>query len=282
MFTAQFTLSDGIESLLAKKLGTLPKDVQRQYLSLHNKSPGKHPFTNIFRTNALPCGVDSPVGAVYPTICRINHSCVPNSHHSWDANARHETIYAIRPIEAGEEITISYRNTGPSTERRAELKRDFNFDCDCRGCTLSPTDLQKSDARRRKIGELDGAIGNPMKMMTKPTESLGNCRLLLRTLETEYDGHVEPHNARLYYDAFQICIAHGDQARASAFAEKAYKARVACEGEENPETQRMKGFSRRPGGHPSFEGCSRSWKTTKSMVPKGLSVVQFEDWLYRS
>jgi hypothetical protein len=282
LFTAQSTLCSEVESMLARKLRTLPKDAQRQFLSLSNASPGKHPFTNIFKTNALPCGVGSPVGAVYPTICRINHSCVPNCHNSWDDDAGHETIYAIRPIRAGEELTIPYHDSGLSAERRAKLKSNFNFDCDCRGCTLPPSELSESDARQRKIRELDDAIGNPMKVMNKPTESLSNCRLLLRTLETEYDGHVEPHNARLYYDAFQICIAHGDQARASAFAEKAYKARVTCEGEESPEMQRAKALSRKPGEHASFGVCSRRWKSTKNMIPKGLSTAQFENWMFKA
>lgn len=282
LFTALPTVFGGIEPMLAKKLGTLPKDMQRMFLSLHNKAPGRNPFTNIFKTNALPCGAGSPVGAVYQTICRINHSCHPNSHHSWNEDAGHETIYAIRPIKAGDEITICYNASGPSAERRAKLKSSFYFDCDCRGCTLPPLELRESDARRRRICELDAAIGDPMKMMSKPTESLKSCRLLLRTLEAEYDGHVEPHNARLYYDAFQICTAHGDQARASVFADKAYKARVICEGEESPETQRAKALSRKPSSHASFGLCSTRWKTTKTMIPKGLSKQQFEDWLFRA
>ncbi|KAF2449697.1 hypothetical protein P171DRAFT_336698, partial [Karstenula rhodostoma CBS 690.94] len=101
LFTARSTQFNDIESMLARKLGTLPKDVQRQFLSFHNHSTGKNPFTNTFKTNALPCGVGSAVGAIYPTICRINHSCFPNAHNSWDDDAGHETIYAIRPIKSG-------------------------------------------------------------------------------------------------------------------------------------------------------------------------------------
>lgn len=117
-----------LELVLATKLKALPKASQRQILSLHNNFPGRSPFSSIFKTNALPCGPDSPIGGVYPTICLINHSCIANSHNNWDSKAEHETIYAIRPIEAGEEITIPYDDEGPSNVRRDSLKRSFGFD----------------------------------------------------------------------------------------------------------------------------------------------------------
>ena len=49
------------------------------------------------------------------------------------------------------------------------------------------------------------------------------CRSLLQVLEEEYKGGAGALIARLYYDAFQISIAHGDQARASVFAERGYR-----------------------------------------------------------
>ncbi|KAL5375447.1 hypothetical protein PMIN02_012032 [Paraphaeosphaeria minitans] len=50
IFTARPTLPSEFESALAAKLKALPKDRQRQFLALHNKSPGKDPFTNTFKT----------------------------------------------------------------------------------------------------------------------------------------------------------------------------------------------------------------------------------------
>lgn len=81
---------------LATRLRAPPKASQRQFLSLYNKPPGKHPFNTIFKTNALPCGSNSAVGGVYPTICLINHSCIRNSHNNWNEdNMKHKTIHAI-------------------------------------------------------------------------------------------------------------------------------------------------------------------------------------------
>ncbi|KAK0629491.1 hypothetical protein B0T17DRAFT_479046, partial [Bombardia bombarda] len=98
-----FTLgpTDKLHMAIAAKLKGLPKAEQRQFLSLHNNCPDMHPFSGIFKTNALPCGSGSPVGGVYPTACLINHSCLPNAHHSWNGEAKHETVHATMPIQAG-------------------------------------------------------------------------------------------------------------------------------------------------------------------------------------
>ena len=116
--------------------------------------------------------------------------------------------------------------------------------------------------------------------MKSPEESLADCHSLLQVLEEEYKGSAGVLIARLYYDAFQISISHGDQARASAFAERGFKSRVICEGEDSPETQRVKSLKENPAGHRSF-GASNRWKTSKRSIPKGLDNSGFETWLWR-
>lgn len=281
LLTAESMPPEALELVLASKLKAMTKTEQRQYFSLHNNFPGKPVLGSILKTNGLPCGTDSSAGGIYPTICLINHSCLPNSHNNWDEAAEHETIHAIRPIKAGEEITIPYDHGGPSAERQAFLKSAFGFDCKCSTCTLPPAELRDSDARRVLIQSLDEAIGDPYRMATKPMESLRDCHSLLKTLKKEFKDYTGAHGCRLYYDAFQICISHGDQARASAFAEKAYRARVCCEGEDSPETKRMKALSTKPTEHMSYGLLSKKWNTTRKMVPKGLDEAQFEAWLFR-
>ncbi len=269
-----------MEGSTVTKLKALSKTQQRQFLSLHNNFPGKHPFGGIVKTNALPCGPNSVIGGIYPTICLINHSCLPNAHNSWNDDTKCETIHAIRFINAGEEITISYDKGGPSDSRRTYLKDTFGFDCTCSLCSLSLPELQISDARRLQIQHLDDAIGDPDRVMKKPDDCLKDCRSLLQVLKEEYDGSAGASIARLYYDAFQISITHGDQARASVFAERGYKSRVICEGEDSPETRTVKNLWKNPAGHRNF-GASTRWKTAKGLVPKGLDIAAFEKWLWR-
>jgi len=66
-------------------------------------------------------------------------------------------------------------------------------------------------------------------------ESLADCHALLQLLEEEYKGSAGVLIARLYYDAFQISVSYGDQARASAFAERGFRSRVIYEGEDSLE-----------------------------------------------
>ena len=269
-----------MESNIAMKLKSLPKTQQRQFLSLHNNFPGRYPFSGVVKTNALPCGPNSMIGGIYPTICLINHSCLPNAHNSWNSDTECETIHAIRYISAREEITISYEKGGPSNSRHTYLKDKFGFDCTCSLCSLPPPELQFSDARRLEIQRLDDAIGDTNRVISRPNDCLADCRSLLQVLEEEYHGVADALLARLYYDAFQISITHGDQARASVFAQKGYKARVICEGEDSPETGEMKSLMENPSGHRNF-GASMRWRATKGLVPKGLDVGAFEKWLWR-
>lgn len=279
-FTASSSFSgEVIESDVVTKLKALPKKQQRQFLSLHNNFPGRYPFSGIVKTNALSCGPNSELCGVYPTICLINHSCLPNAHNNWNSDTQSETIHALRFIRSGEEITISYNNEGGSKSRRAKLKEHFGFDCTCVVCSLPDLERGKSDSRRLEIEQLDNAIGNPLRMMTAPSDGLADCQKLLCLLEEEYERSAEALKARLYYDAFQICITHGDEARASNFAEKAYKSRIFCEGEDSPLTAKSKRFKDNPSAHPNF-GFSRAWKTSLRSTPTGLDPNGYEKWLW--
>ncbi|KAF5592105.1 SET domain-containing protein [Fusarium pseudocircinatum] len=261
LLLASTTIPGDLEATAAPRLEDLLKSQQREFLSLHNNFPGKDPFSGIIRTNALPCGPGSIVGGVYPTICLINHSCLPNSHQNWNSEAGHETIHAIRQIKAGEEITISYYEGGPSMQRRPMLKRSFGFDCACSLCSLPPSQLRASDVRRVRIQQLGVDIKNLFTMKHNPEANLKACLTLLHTLQEEYGVCVAPHSARLYDEAFRICIAHGAVGRPTTFAEKSYQARVICEGEDSPETLRMKELIMEPETHDRFGALSLRWKS---------------------
>ena len=108
--------------------------------------------------------------------------------------------------------------------------------------------------------------------MNRPDDCLAGCHSLLQILEEEYNSGAGALIARLYYDAFQISITHGDQARASLFAERGYELRVICEGEDSPETRKMKKLMENPAGHRNF-GASTRWKTAGGWCRKGWILV---------
>lgn len=220
------------------------------------------------------------IGGVYQTISLINHSCLPNSHNNWNVDTDSETIHAINDIKAGDEITISYDKGGTANTRQKHLLKGFGFQCSCALCSLPLPLLKKSDARRIEIPQLDDKIGDPSRVIQSPADCLADCRHLLEVLQEEYPNSTTSMTARLYYDAFQISIVHGDQARASIFAERAYKGRLLCEGEDSPNTKRMKNFMENPKVHQSFGAYSKP-KGGKVLVPKNSDADEFEKWLWR-
>ncbi|KAJ2990352.1 hypothetical protein NUW58_g2994 [Xylaria curta] len=275
------TSPDLVHRTVASKLMALSKEEQRQFFSMHNNFPGQHAFAGIVKTNALPCGSNAVTAGVYVKIGLINHSCLSNCHNSWNSETQHETIHAIKDILAGEELTIAYDKGIPTAARQGFLRSSFGFDCRCELCTCPLPEQQASDDRRRQIQLLDEQVGDSYTVTTNPTVSLQACHTLLKVLLDEYGTSGMALVARLYYDAFQIAITHGDQARAKVFAERAYKARVACEGEDNPVTKRINGFMKNPASHDSFALGSKMWRSSKTAQPRNLGAEDFEKWLWR-
>ncbi|KLU85534.1 hypothetical protein MAPG_04557 [Magnaporthiopsis poae ATCC 64411] len=112
-----------LNSLVADKLEQMPLERQREFLSLHNKDAGgPYPLAGIFDTNSIPLG-DAGSGAVYPTVCRLNHSCRPNCMTSWNTTLRRQTVHATRRIEEGEELTARLVAEGEDSPNTAKMLR---------------------------------------------------------------------------------------------------------------------------------------------------------------
>ena len=152
---------------LDKVIGALSPESRADYFSL---SQGDNHGTvqtslGVWLTNALPLddarGSDDKAAddeaAVFTKISRLNHSCVPCCHQEWNAELGLMTVHVIRPVEAGEELTICYLTPAgrPRTERLGLLRNRFGFDCDCTLCTLRDDRLlHASDVAQRAIGNL--------------------------------------------------------------------------------------------------------------------------------
>ncbi|KAF4626593.1 hypothetical protein G7Y89_g11560 [Cudoniella acicularis] len=105
------------EKLIAMHISTLSLSLnqQRSLLSLHNNFPST-PFSGILKTNGLP--TKEGEGGIFITANRINHACIPDIHHCWNSLTEKLTVHAIRDIEEGEEITISYFTIAPFATTR--------------------------------------------------------------------------------------------------------------------------------------------------------------------
>jgi len=97
---------------------------------------------------------------LYPTISLINHSCVPNVVWSWllaDRSRRVKQVKVIREIKEGEEILASYCHyidIFPTKAERRRLLMNWNFNCQCKLCSLTGEELKANDGTRKEIAKL--------------------------------------------------------------------------------------------------------------------------------
>jgi hypothetical protein len=256
----------------------LSKDGQRAFLSLHNNNPGANPFSNIVRSNGYPLGPNSEVGAIFPLVARLNHSCRPNAQHAWNEAKGIEVVHAVRDIQEGEELTLSYLAGGASTERQSRLKEYFGFDCTCEACSLPAAELKASDTRLQRAQKLDEAIGDPRRVRHLPERALTDCKALLDVYQDE--AIFDLRLPRLYYDAFQITAMHADAARASVFAKASADARAVCEGEDSEEVKSMRELQAKPAGFDNW-AATKKWASNVKDVPKNSGDQAFEKWLWK-
>jgi len=66
-------------------------------------------------SNALP--TTSGTAAVFRLLSRVNHSCKPNAHAAWSPALRAETLHALSPIAAGEEVRRRQKDAIPERRR---------------------------------------------------------------------------------------------------------------------------------------------------------------------
>ena len=271
---------EAIERLVKDQLEKLDNDQRRSFFKLFNAHPGRYnEIIGIVKTNALPLGPSAAEGGIFLQSSRINHSCSHNAQNTWNEDAKKLTIHAFKDVEEGEEITIAYLNESQDwASRQKALKEAFNFVCSCELCSLPSTLRHDSDQQLAEISRLDDSIGDLDRILGSPKACLNDAYMLRQLLQQE--SIVDARVARLYYDAFQISIANGDQARARVFAEKAYATRIILEGDDSPTAIQLSNLIRDPSIH-SLHGMSMRWKSNTNAVPQTLPEKEFEKWLWQ-
>ncbi|KAG6830778.1 hypothetical protein H0H87_007122 [Tephrocybe sp. NHM501043] len=139
---------DAFEMNLSKCVERMTPEAQAAFFALTNSrtKDGSHPITGIAQTNAfmiqtrLPGDEQDCLSGVFATTSRVNHSCTPNVFHRFDALSFSLSVYAIRPIKAGEEMFTSYCNVAVPTSERQEILRKYGFECVCDVCTDPDSD----------------------------------------------------------------------------------------------------------------------------------------------
>ncbi|KAM0236971.1 hypothetical protein ACHAP5_009211 [Fusarium lateritium] len=272
--------SPALRAYIRRQVDALTWDQRQAFLSMCNIYPGdaSSQYLGIIRTNALP--MDSG-GGIFLAACFINHACDNNAQKGWNDSIERHTVYALRDIDKGEEITITYLGvlTNRRTRQEALLKK-FKFLCSCRLCSLPPHLSNESDRRLDDILKLEGLISKNglMGILSDPKRMLGYVDRQVRLYNEQGPGDVGL--PRAFFDAAQITAAHGDLARASVFSQRAAVGWAVIEGEDTLRVLKTKQLARDPSGYDTY-GSSAAWRTAVDDIPQDLDLNEFEDWLWK-
>ncbi|KAJ6629818.1 hypothetical protein B0H10DRAFT_1775631 [Mycena sp. CBHHK59/15] len=151
--------------IYAALLRRLSPDTTASFMALANCKPPSECDTieGIMRTNGIAINLSVPDvphpelsthRAVFLNTSRCNHSCGPNAKWTWDPTSFSLSLAALRPILAGDEITVTYMTpTHSFAERRERLRAQYNFACHCAVCTHTTHSnaVPASDAARAEL-----------------------------------------------------------------------------------------------------------------------------------
>jgi hypothetical protein len=89
--------------------------------------------------------------AIFLEASWFNHSCVPNIFYSWNPNTSRGNFHAIRKIQRGEELCISYlpKYWFDISQRKQFLEENYGFTCTCEVCV--DTEFAQKFAKKRQI-----------------------------------------------------------------------------------------------------------------------------------
>ncbi|KAK6065961.1 SET domain-containing protein 5 [Seiridium cupressi] len=102
-----------------------------------------------FYTNAATITAGDLDAGLFPTFCRMNHSCVPNTSYEYDDVSGTMQVYASRDIRQGEELTDAYTELARPRARRAKELANWGFRCECLVC--EGPEAEEHEARRRQV-----------------------------------------------------------------------------------------------------------------------------------
>ena len=155
--------------------------------------------------------------AIFTNASSINHSCVPNASIRYQHEPQQQNnerskckcnqviveVVATEDIIAGDEICISYGGLrGVNSEQKRQMLRDqYNFTCDCKGCTNNKKDNSSSIE-----GEVDADAGFQLifevdSLDKRCLEVSKHCRELLVATEksSSSSSSVDDSNAALSF-----------------------------------------------------------------------------------
>ena len=202
---------DRVERWLDKKINSMTSPQRQQFFELSDcRFEDKTPL-GIFYTNCMSFVNDS--AALFPRMARTNHSCAPNTEFITNERLHTQDLIAVRPIKAGEEITLSYlpangEGSDVATKRRDYLKEYYGFYCICQACTSCSHNDTRSKIRALQLkssanGLKCGLSLYEMEELADSLERIGSkvhhCEEMFRSL---FDRAVAANDRALVFKCF--------------------------------------------------------------------------------
>ncbi|KAK5121100.1 hypothetical protein LTR85_005584 [Meristemomyces frigidus] len=185
---------------------------------------------SIFRNNNFDIG--NGMQAVFDQICRHNHACVPNAQGNFNTALGCFTIHAVQPIEADQEITLSYlvEHGALRESRQSRLRDHYGFVCDCPACDAVSEQGKGSEQRRRHMQMKLHAYAEGAAEREHPhvEAELGLMRGLIQMYEAE--GISGRELSTLYLTAAELAAKVGSKDEVLRFSEKGLRIDKECVG----------------------------------------------------
>lgn len=141
-------------ALLHRGVESLPTETQRLFWELMGHKKGD-PVEDRINTNNFDVTIDGVSQQVlFPEIAMLNHDCRPNAAYFFDEQTMTQYVHAIRDIQPGEEITITYIDNEKDRKTRLARLQNWGFQCNCLSCTAHSSLTEESDRRLYQITDL--------------------------------------------------------------------------------------------------------------------------------
>lgn len=214
-----------------------------RYKSLH--CPQRSHCSNlvsIYEANCYEMGLGS--GICFDA-ARINHSCIPNAHYSWNDRIERENVHAVKDIIKDEEITISYCSAMRTLkERKLELK-PYVFACSCAACQIDNEFGVKSQIRRLEMRDLYQQISDYEHDPADTEEDCNPCNewsAILTLINLLDEEGLVYEKSRVYRAAADCALEQDRIGEALDYLSRELQVDLCCVGADSPIYKETKSF----------------------------------------
>lgn len=175
----------------------------------------------------------------------MNHDCRPNVAYYFDSQTLTHQAHAVRTINPGEELTITYINPSQTRfERQDKLHRHWGFRCTCPFCLQPRSLIDASDLRITLIERLFKELSDYSPVTGRGTPQMAE--LLVSLHEQE---RMDAPIANAYTLAAREWSGIGDVYNALKHAHLAVEAGLLYEGPHAEDVRDMEQLLENPSGH---------------------------------